>query len=1035
MSGFELGRIAKEGGPLTKTIALGRDGVPVSDGSACVMSRGRARRFRFDGARQLADLIYGLTSGEAITLGALRGDLPDEVAIVSRDKMNGAAGVVARTQEYFIFQPGAPALALLDFDRKGTPPAVAARLDELGGLWPGLVSILPDLANASRVLRPSTSAGLYRADTGERLSGSGGAHVYIAVRDGADVDRFLKTLHGRCWLAGLGWMMVGAGGKLLERSIVDRVVGAPERLVFEGQPFLTPPLAQDMESRRPIVVEGEAIDTVAACPPLRIVEEARLRELRAKEAQRLAPERAKARTDFIERQSRRLAERTGMDVHRARGITERQCEGVLLPDLVLPFDDEDLAGKTVADVLADPVRFEGATLADPLEGVEYGRCKARIMRRENGTPWIHSFAHGQTVYELKLDHRAARAALEKASKDETANVFVRLALAGDLGEDEIEELRNLAHERSGIGKRVLDRRLREARARTATAEAQERDRRLAERRDPRPQLPVPARDAEWHVVQDAINDVLAASRVAEPPMRDVEGYLVEVRSRRVPGLHELMRSAANADEDGQTAMLPAPEHLLLTRLGEIETAELIERHIEYVNEKDRSVHLPEAFVRHCVCRSDGALPLVTGVCTLPLVLPNGEILAGPGLVRDLNTVFRVPAELRALLPDPEDWTPPAVARAMRFLTHEWLVDVAADYTGRCVIVALALTVIERQLLPMRPAFWITAGKRGGGKTTTFNMVAAGVLGHSAAAAAWSKNEEERRKALFAYLIEGVPLLVWDNIPRGATISCPSVERSLTAEFYTDRLLGASATKSVFPGTIQGFTGNNAGPGGDLSSRSLRSFLEVDRPDPENRAFMHPDPIAWTRAHHGQILRALYTILLGNPRRAAKWSGAPATRFREWYDLVGSAVEFGSEVVTAEIGGFVADALPQCPPQPISFKDLFTAGEERDEENGGLAELLRLLRAKYREVSFKAADLARYLDPEGGDPPSQDAREMYAILDRAGDQPLRPVTPTTVSWRLKKLADAPMRVGDETLVLRRNDARRNQSDSYCVKKLS
>jgi hypothetical protein len=44
---------------------------------------------------------------------------------------------------------------------------------------------------------------------------------------------------------------------------------------------------------------------------------------------------------------------------------------------VLPFDDEELAGVTVADVLADPARFEGATLADPLEGVSYGQCAKR----------------------------------------------------------------------------------------------------------------------------------------------------------------------------------------------------------------------------------------------------------------------------------------------------------------------------------------------------------------------------------------------------------------------------------------------------------------------------------------------------------------------------------------------------------------------------------------------------------------------------------------------------------------------------------
>ena len=94
------------------------------------------------------------------------------------------------------------------------------------------------------------------------------------MRDVADSARFLKALHDRCWLAGYGWMMVGAGGQMLERSIIDRMVGAPERLVFEGAPVLVDPLAQSVEARRPDVTEGDWLDTLAACPPLTIVEKA-----------------------------------------------------------------------------------------------------------------------------------------------------------------------------------------------------------------------------------------------------------------------------------------------------------------------------------------------------------------------------------------------------------------------------------------------------------------------------------------------------------------------------------------------------------------------------------------------------------------------------------------------------------------------------------------------------------------------------------------------------------------------------------------
>ena len=116
-----------------------------------------------------------------------------------------------------------------------------------------------------------------------------------------------RVLHDRCWLAGYGWFMVGAGGQLLERSIVDRMVGAPERLVFEGGPILDPPLDQDRESRRPVPVEGEALDTVTACPPLSIVEASQLRSLKAKVAYTLEQAAGKIRRAFIAERARELA--------------------------------------------------------------------------------------------------------------------------------------------------------------------------------------------------------------------------------------------------------------------------------------------------------------------------------------------------------------------------------------------------------------------------------------------------------------------------------------------------------------------------------------------------------------------------------------------------------------------------------------------------------------------------------------------------------------------------------------------------------
>jgi hypothetical protein len=80
---YELTVIAKFDGPLTKRIHLDGDHL-ANASSACVMSRGRAKRFQFDTAQQLADLIGGQRPNEAIVLGALRGNLPDKVEVVTK---------------------------------------------------------------------------------------------------------------------------------------------------------------------------------------------------------------------------------------------------------------------------------------------------------------------------------------------------------------------------------------------------------------------------------------------------------------------------------------------------------------------------------------------------------------------------------------------------------------------------------------------------------------------------------------------------------------------------------------------------------------------------------------------------------------------------------------------------------------------------------------------------------------------------------------------------------------------------------------
>jgi hypothetical protein len=1038
---IEITGLTSSSGPLTKRISLSPEGKLISDGSACVMSRGHAQRVRLGGVAEFSKLIGGLRSDQAIALGSLRPDLPDTVEITTARRLaelNGSAapGTISRTSGHIGYRPQAPSLVLLDFDTKAMPATVGARLAHLGGFWPALLTVAPELERSSRVVRRSTSSGIARADTGELLPGSDGVHVFVLIQDGSDAERFLKTLHDRCWLAGLGWMMVGAGGQFLERSIVDRMVYAAERLVFEGAPILVEPLVQNPALRAPTVTEGDPIDSIAACRALTIVERAKLEEIRAADRHRVSPAATTARAAFVKEHGARIAARTGVSVAVAERTVERQCGGVLLPNVELAFDADDMSGCTVGDVLADPARFVGATLADPLEGVAYGRCKAKILQRLDGSLWVNSFAHGRLAYELKHDAARIDAALTASEPAEAANVLVGMLLDGDVEPDEEQRLRETASNLSGVKARPLSAKIKAARAEQARARAKEdRDRTAATRRDGRMRLPAPAPDAERLPIVTAIDEVLCSIEECEPPMRDMDGDPVEVRSRAPMLLHELTSIGANRVETGQTTRLPAPELPLLSKHDKYSMAHLIERYIEFETPggdraAPRPVALPPAFVDHYMAYRESALPQVGGVVTAPLVLPDGRMLARQGVDVARKLVFRIAPQLLRLVEDVDRPSDAKVARALDYLMNDWLCDVATGFQGKCILIALALTIVERVLLPERPAFFVTAGKRGGGKTTALMMVILAVTGKKPAAAAWSFNEEERRKALVAYLSEGLAAMVFDNVPLGTTISCPTVEKILTAETYSDRVLGQSVTMSVQAFTVLTFTGNNIGPKGDLASRSLTARLDVDRPDPENRPFRHADPVAYTVENRGKILRALYTILRGN--RQLREPKAPKTRFKAWWHLVGSALEHAAGCLVANPS--TADD-GQSPAEPIDFATIFRDLEGEDEEAASLGDVLDALHDVWPSGYFAASDLLKLIaDPmEREEEQSRRVKEFFRqrVDRRYGEE----LTTMKVGRQLGAMVDTPIEHQGRTLKLIRKpltEGGRRGAASYHVR---
>ena len=579
------------------------------------------------------------------------------MAITTEKKLKEKPGAIARTRDFIDYVPGSPGWALIDFDRKGMPSNVETAIEAAGGMWNALLTVAPGLQQAARVSRTSTSAGLFRTDTGEQFAGSGGAHHYVLAKDAGDIERFLRDLHDRCWLQGLGWHLIGNAGQLLDRSLVDRMVAYGERLCFEGAPIIEPPLAQDPSKRIPEAFEGEAIDTGLVVPRLTEYERHRVEEAKAASAEALGKAAAEIRTRHDRTLAEKISTTFGMPLVSALRLVTARHRGVLLPYLELEFDHLGIV--TVAEVLADPDQYVGETLADPLEGVELRPLQGQSHA---GRRW--RFVHSQLRPWPRPLPAPPRPAVGQGCVDTGSGRRSRRFRHGDFGHSELEpdELADFTvsiAKAAGIGVRAVMARI--------SKERRERDRAqrkatISQRSNDRIVRPRPEPDGELTPTVAFLDQVLGADPQEEPPMRDVSGNLVEVRVREPWALHSLTSDGVN-DESGDTEVMKAPAEPGLVRLTPVRVELLLERYVGWLAGKDEKSYfaaLPRPYIDALMQFSPSAIPVVRAINTAPLVSMSGNVIDGVGLDRSTGLVHRIDPLLRACVP-----TGPPTEQAVR----------------------------------------------------------------------------------------------------------------------------------------------------------------------------------------------------------------------------------------------------------------------------------------------------------------------------------------------------------------------------------
>lgn len=366
--------------PVTKTISWNGEQIIKSPGAQ--IYQGYAKTIEAPTPEALLEIIKHLKPTEALALGVLKSANIDQ-PLVTRQRQS--AGTIARTKEFFQFHMG-PGWLLLDIDAKDLPEQIISKICKKN-LFDLILSLVPELKDSSYLVRPSSSAGIILPDGSEHVAT--GFHAWVMIEQATQAPQLLKDISNALWAKGFGFINLAGNGAMLERTLVDLGVASPERLIFEADPIVVPPLSR--KNIDTVLSTGDPLTSVQN-PPTEVIEKL---IQSAKESVKSTSEEKKAR--HRKEQIAQISKLNKIDKTEAGKIYRQRNEGHLLLDR----DTLELADGSIirVDEFLD-TNSKSVGLPCPIEGRSYGTSTAYFYPADanNTEAKIVSFAHGQRTF-------------------------------------------------------------------------------------------------------------------------------------------------------------------------------------------------------------------------------------------------------------------------------------------------------------------------------------------------------------------------------------------------------------------------------------------------------------------------------------------------------------------------------------------------------------------------------------------------------------------------------------------------------------
>lgn len=345
-------------------------------------------------------------------------------------------------------------------------------------------------------------------------------------------------------------------------------------------------------------------------------------------------------------------------------------------------------------------------------------------------------------------------------------------------------------------------------------------------------------------------------------------------------------------------------------------------------EYEKPLDPPMQMLNQILAIGDGrGLKPLEAVITAPVITKAGRVINRAGY--DMETGLYLDMQTDPL-PVPENVSAAHATQALSTLMEPFKGFSVATPLDNGVLLAAALTAIQRPVFKTAPAIGLDAPVQGTGKTylaECLGMLATGenvpIYAHTR-----GRDDEEVRKRLTAVLMSDARVLLWDNIL--GDFDSASMASLLTSGEYADRILGKSESAIVKGRALIMLTGNNLTLAGDMPRRVLKCRLDAQIANPATRKF-NSNPLEHIRANRPVLVQAGLTLIrayLESPECKAGGAvkGESTASFEDWDYLVRQTV--------AWVAGGIGSLAYEDPANALKFA---VATDPELEELNGLLE--------------------------------------------------------------------------------------------------